>query len=223
MSARSVRRSTSSFKPRRRRLSERRRADLARWMETYGIDATGPPIDWPAVFGRASSVVLDVGFGHGESLLDVARRAPERDVVGVEVHTPGVATVLDAVEREGLTNVRVVHGDVLELLDRIPATSLGEIRVLFPDPWPKERQHHRRLVRADVVAAFTDRLHIGGVLRLATDVGEYADCMEGAAATDRRLSGGRIDSADDRPITRFERRGLDEGRTSTDLRYRRVE
>jgi tRNA (guanine-N7-)-methyltransferase len=238
--ARSVTRSTSTFKPRRRRMSARRRADVARWMDEWGIEPAGPPLDWPIAFGGRSpqitdraehgrthgsvfDVVLDIGFGHGESVLELARRAPTRSVIGIEVHTPGVATVLEAVEREGLDNVRLVHGDALDFLERVPAASLSEVRIFFPDPWPKERQHHRRLVRADVVAALTDRLRSGGVLRLATDVECYADRMMVVCDADARLRGGRVEQPDDRPLTRFERRGIDEGRHTTDLHYERIE
>lgn len=222
MTAREVRRSTATFKPRRRRLSANRRADLARWLDRWGLQPSGPPLDWQEVFGRRADVVLDIGFGHGETLLALARSSPDVDVVGVEVHTPGVATVLDAVERDGSENVRVVLGDALELLTRIPADSLSGVRAFFPDPWPKERQHHRRLVRDDVVAAVTDRLRVGGVVRLATDVDDYARAMVAACATEPRLSGGLLERADDRPETRFERRGRAEGRVATDLRYERI-
>lgn len=225
--ARSVRRSTSTFKPRRRRLSEGRRADLARWMATWGIETTGPPLEWSSVFAEpvvdpGKDVVLDIGFGHGESVLDLARRCPERGVIGIEVHTPGVATVLEAVEREGLGNVRMVHGDALSFLERIPVESVVEVRVLFPDPWPKERQQHRRLIRSDVVAALGDRLRVGGVLRMATDVEGYAAEMIGACNAEPRFEGGPIAGPADRPITRFEQRGIDEGRHTTDLRYERI-
>ena len=212
-------------------MSESRRADLARWMEQWGLGATGPELDWGAVLGTGTtpevppSVILDIGFGHGESVLDLARRRPDLSVVGIEVHTPGVATVLDAVAREALPNVRVVHGDALAFLDRIPADSLSEVRAFFPDPWPKERQHHRRLVRPDVVAAFTDRLRAGGTFRLATDVEEYATSMGRACGAEPRLRGGTIDRVDDkagdRPVTRFEQRAISEGRAVTDLRFER--
>ena len=248
--ARSVHRSTSTVKPRRRRLSERRRADMQRWLETRGLEPTGPPLDWRLVFGHHRSpgadplidpvsdpgtagsadapldalldVVLDIGFGHGESVLELARRSPDSGLVAVEVHTPGVATLLEIVEREGLDNVRVVHGDALVLIERIPAASLAEVRALFPDPWTKTRQHHRRLVRDDVVAALTDRLRIDGVIRLATDVDDYAERMIAACDGEPRLSGGRIGEPTDRPTTRFERRAIAEGRRTTDLRYVRI-
>lgn len=208
------------------------------WLDRWGLDESGPPLDWATVFdGNTDApevapgigVVLDIGFGHGESVLDLARRSPSVGIVGIEVHTPGVATVLDAVEQEGLTNVRVVFGDGLRFLDRVPAASLAEVRVFFPDPWPKPRQHHRRLVAADTIAAFTDRLRAGGTLAMATDVADYAEAMQAAADHEPRLTGGPIDRSldptigrpTDRPITRFEQRGIDEGRRATDLRYAR--
>ncbi len=197
------------------------------WLDRWGLDESGPPIDWANVFGQRADthqidVVLDVGFGHGESVLDLARRSPSVGVVGIEVHTPGVATVLDAVEQEELTNVRVVFGDGLRFLDRVPAASLAAVRVFFPDPWPKPRQHHRRMVAADTIAAFTDRLRVGGTVHLATDIADYAAAMREAAEGEPRLTGGPIDRATaDRPMTRFEQRGIDEGRTATDLRYTR--
>ena len=138
-------------------------------------------------------------------------------IVGLEVHTPGVAALLQAIEAHGLTNVRVVHGDVLVFLDRVAPTSLAGVRIYFPDPWPKVRQHHRRLVDAEVVRALTDRLMIGGSLHLATDIADYARVMQVAGDADERLTGGTIERPAFRPMTRFEQRGVDDGRHPTDL------
>lgn len=179
-------------------------------------------LDWVDIFGRDGNVVLDIGFGHGESTIEMAAGQPELDVIGVEVHTPGVVTVLDAIEHRGLHHVRVVHGDVLPLLDRIAPESLAVIRIYFPDPWTKRRNHHRRLIAADVVAALTDRLRPGGQLHLATDIVDYAEAMERTCGAESRLSGGVIDRPDWRPLTRFEQRGLVAGRPPTDLVYTRA-
>ncbi|MEM8619164.1 MAG: tRNA (guanosine(46)-N7)-methyltransferase TrmB [Actinomycetota bacterium] len=220
--ARSVARTSSTYKLRRRAMAPARQDRFVAWLERWGLDESGPPLDWTGVFGRRHDVVLDIGFGHGESVLDLARRVPATDVVGIEVHTPGAATVLDAIERDALENVRVVFGDGLRFLDRVPAESLAAVRVLFPDPWPKPRQHHRRMVAADTIAAFTDRLRVGGTLHLATDIADYAAAMRTAADGEPRLAGGPIDrSTADRPLTRFEQRGIDDGRTATDLLYER--
>lgn len=224
--ARRVRRTTPTFKPRRRRLSPNRRADLERWLASSGLTVEGPPLVWGEVFTGMpdlSGVALDIGFGHGETVLEVARREPTIGVIGVEVHTAGVATLLDAAEREGLANVRAVHGDAIRFLDRVPAAALVRIGVYFPDPWPKAAQQHRRFVHADTVAALTDRLCVGGTLHLATDVADYAAQMRDACAAEPRLHGGVVDRPADRPLTRFEARGVGEGRTAVDLRYVRLD
>jgi tRNA (guanine-N7-)-methyltransferase len=220
--ARTVRRPAASFKVRRRSLSPKRQGEFDRWIQTWGLDIEGPMLDWVDVFGRDGDVVLDVGFGHGESTIEMAARQPDVDVIGVEVHTPGAVTVLDAIEHQGLRQIRVVHGDLLPFLDRVLATSLAGIRVYFPDPWTKRRNQQRRLIRGDVVAAFTDRLRIGGTLHLATDIADYAESMATTCAAEPRLVGGAIDRPAWRPWTRFEQRGLAAGRASVDLLYTRV-
>ena len=166
--------------------------------------------------------MLDVGFGHGESTIEMAAAEPDLDVVGVEVHTPGVVTVLDAIEHHGLHHIRVVHGDLLPFLDRVPPGSLAAVRVYFPDPWKKRRNFHRRLVAPDVVSALTVRLRVGGTLHLATAIAHSADSLRAVCDSEPRLSGGLIERPDSRPHTRFEQRGLDAGRSPTDLLYTRV-
>ena len=183
-------------------------------------------LDWAEVFDRGDDdrrdVGLDVGFGHGESTIEMAAAEPHLDVIGVEVHTPGVVTVLDAIEHRGLHHIRVVHGDLLPLLDRVAPESLAVVRIYFPDPWTKRRNFHRRLVGADVVAALTDRLRTGGTLHLATDIADYAESMQEVCDAEPRLIGGVIERPDWRPLTRFEQRGLDAGRSPTDLLYTRT-
>lgn len=227
-----LRRSAASFKVRRRSLSPKRQAEFDEWIRCWGIDTAGPVLDWSEVFaderdaGDADateendrSVVLDVGFGHGESTIVMAYAQPEFDVVAVEVHTPGVVTVLDAIANEQLHQIRVVHGDLVPFLGRVAPGTLAGVRVFFPDPWTKRRNHHRRLIAPDMVTAFTDRLRGGGFLHLATDIADYATSMQRVCDAEPRLEGGVIDRPDWRPLTRFERRGLDAGRTPVDLFY----
>lgn len=216
-----VARPNTTFKPRRRALSAARRRDLDRWLTRWGLAEDGPPIDWTEIFGDMP-VVLDIGFGHGESTIEMARARPDEAIVGIEVHTPGVAVVLDAVEHEPLPHVRVVHGDALRFLTRVAHESLAGVRIFFPDPWPKPRHHQRRLVRDDVVGALVDRLVVGGELHLATDIAHYADTMRRACDDEPRLEGGIVERPASRPMTRFEQRALDEQRTPVDLRYIRV-
>jgi tRNA (guanine-N7-)-methyltransferase len=140
-------------------------------------------------------------------------------VVGIDVHTPGIAAVLEAIQSRALRNVRVVDGDVLDFIARIPQGSLSAIRAFFPDPWPKHRQRGRRLIRPDVVARLVPLLHGGGELQLATDAADYARQMRTICDDHPLLHGGVVERPSWRPRTRFEQRGLDEGRSSVDLLY----
>jgi len=216
-----VRRPSASFKLRRRSLSAKRQGELEDWLERFGLEVDGPLLSWQHVFGRDGDVVLDVGFGHGESTIKMAVNQPQVDIIAVEVHTPGVVTLLDAVVGADIDYVRVVHGDLLPFLDRVPEGSLAGIRVFFPDPWPKARQAHRRLLRGDVITALTDRLRPGGQLHMATDMSGYAKSIEIECGDEPRLAGGVISRPSWRPMTRFEQRGLDTGRVPTDLFYRK--
>lgn len=216
-----VQRPNSTFKPRRRALSDNRQTEFDVWLDRWGLEENGALLDWSELFG-ALPVVLDIGFGRGEATIDMARADHSTAIVGIEVHTPGVVAVLDAIENDPLPHVRVVHGDVLRFLTRVPSASLHGVRVYFPDPWPKKRHHARRLVRSDVVEVLVDRLRIGGTLHLATDIGHYATEMMATCDAQNDLEGGAIDRPDWRPLTRFEQRGLDEDRAPTDLLYTRV-
>lgn len=173
-------------------------------------DIEGTPLDLDRLFGRAAPRVLDVGFGHGESTLALAAD-PGVDVLAVEVHTPGVADLLDRLAADGKDNARVVEGDVVPLLDRFADGSFRLVQVLFPDPWPKTRHHGRRLVRAPFVARITDLLAPGGILHVATDSPSYAATAAGAVEAEHRL---RTHAGDrrDRPVTRFEARARRAGR-----------
>jgi len=208
-----------SFKPRRRGLSPSRILAYARAIERWGVAVDGAQLSFEDVFGITGDVVLDIGFGGGEALIEVAETRPLELVIGVDVHTPGVAAVLDAIDSRGLRNVRVVDGDVLDFLGRIPPHSLAAIRVFFPDPWPKRRQRSRRLISSEVVSRLVALLRAGGTLHLATDLTDYARQMRTVCDADRGLRGGPIERPAWRPITRFEQRALDEGRTTVDLIY----
>lgn len=216
---------TRSFQPRRRALPPARAERYQRLLTQWALPVTGEMLCFEDLFaaaGRNPEVVLDIGFGGGEGLIELAAIRPAEALIGVDVHTPGVATVLEAIDTEGWQHVRVVEGDVLELLPRIPVSSLAGVRLFFPDPWPKNKQRHRRLARPDVVTRLVDRLRIGGTLHVATDIADYATQTLAVCGAEPRLSGGIVPRPSWRPLTRFERRGLDEGRTPTDLIYERT-
>ena len=186
-------------------------------------------LDPAAVFGRRAPVVVEIGFGRGDALLDAAAARPDRDHVGIEVHAPGIGYLLARVHERGLENVRVLFGDAREALrHRFAAGSLDEIRLYFPDPWPKARHHKRRLVQPEFAALAASRLRPGGRLLAATDDEDYARHMLSvfeAAPALRNLAGDgafRAGPAGRLP-TRFEERGRRLGHRIRDLRFERVQ
>jgi len=211
-----------TFKPRRRRMSPTRAAAFERLIPILGIAPSGPGIDPVDLFGRRAPLVLEIGSGAGEAVLASAVANPAVDHLAAEVHTPGLARLLVEVEAAGLANVRVVHGDALEVIGRFPSAVFDEIRVWFPDPWPKVRQLQRRIISPGPLALLTAALADGGRLRLATDVVDYAEQMLAVCSAVEALHGGVVARPDDRPITRFERKGLEAGRVVTDLSFTKV-
>jgi tRNA (guanine-N7-)-methyltransferase len=207
-----------SYRLRRGRLS----ATTAEALDRLGdllIPVDSRPLDLPALFGRTAPVVVEVGSGMGEATAALAAADPDRDVLAVDVHVQGLGRLLRRIEDEGLTNVRACEGDAVVLLrDMLGPSSVDEVRVYFPDPWPKARHVKRRLVQrpfADLVAA---RLRPGGLLHVATDWPPYAeqvrDLLTAHPAYEVVSDGPRPAH---RPVTRFEQRGLDAGRASYDV------
>jgi tRNA (guanine-N7-)-methyltransferase len=192
----------------------------------HGIAYTPAPLDLDRVFGRTAPRVLEVGFGNGDTLVELAARSPERDFVGVEVHPPGVGHCLLEVEARGLTNVRVVAHDAVEVLaHQLAPASLDEVLLYFPDPWPKKRHHKRRIVQPEFVALVADRLKPGGRFRLATDWEPYAawmlEVLDASPAFVNAAPGGGCIDRPERGETRFERRGQRLGHRVFDLEYLR--
>lgn len=224
-----------TYHPRNGRVSQRHRAALVRLWPRFGVDvartpepggAAGPLLDPAAVFGRRAELVLEIGPGMGDATVAGAAVDPDRDYLAVEVHTPGIANLLALVEEHGLTNVRVARGDALELLRfQIAPDSLAAVHIFFPDPWPKTRHHKRRLIRPDRVALLRSRIRPGGVLHCATDWAGYATAMlETLQADPGLVNTGRpyVTRPAWRPLTKFERLGIEAGRTIFDLVFTRV-
>jgi tRNA (guanine-N7-)-methyltransferase len=200
------------------------------WIELwprYGVPTGDAPLDLAAVFGRDAPRTLEIGFGNGESLVALAAAHPDRDYLGVEVHRPGVGHLMLRAEELGLANVRAVSRDAVEVLQQcIPAASLDEVLLYFPDPWPKKRHHKRRIVQPGFVALVANRLRAGGVLRMATDWQPYAEHMLEVASGCQQLrnasaTGDFVPRPDSRPVTRFERRGQRLGHGVWDLAFTR--
>ena len=210
-----------TFKVRRGRLTDGQADALARLWPRWGVRVEGQPLDLDALFGRSEPRVLDVGSGMGEATLLAAAADPGRDVLAVDVHSPGLATLLRGAEHAGLEHVRAADGDARVLLaDMLAPGCLDEVRVWFPDPWPKARHAKRRLVTPVFLALVASRLRPGGVLSFATDWQPYADEVEQhLAASPLELVSRERPAA--RPVTRFEQRGRDAGRRAHDLVARR--
>ncbi len=193
---------------------------LDQLLPRFGVDVT-EPFDAATTFGRTAPLVLEIGFGMGDATAAYAVAHPDHDVLGAEVHRPGIATLLARLEAEAIPNVRVARADALELLPWLAPASLAGVHVFFPDPWPKHRHHERRIVRPDVVARLAELLAPGGVLHVATDIADYAAWMRRVLAAEPRL-GPAVDDRADRAVTKYERLGLDAGRTIVDLRASRL-
>lgn len=211
-----------TFKPRRRQLTPARAELFERLAPVWCLAESGERLDPVVVFGRVAPLVLDIGIGFGDSLTTSAAEHPDVDLVGADVHTPGIASSLARVEAMGLSNVRLVHGDALVFLGRVAPGSLAGIRIYFPDPWPKNRQRHRRMTSAANIDRFVGLLRPGGSLHVATDIEEYAMATHAICGAHADLEGGIIDRPEWRPVTRYELKGLAAGRTVTDLIYRRL-
>ena len=200
---------------------------LSEYWPRFGLDFKSQTVDLDALFGRAAPRTMEIGFGNGEQLLARARAEPERDFLGVEVHRSGVGQLLNAAVTGALSNIRVACHDAIEVLKaQIATATLDEVQILFPDPWPKERHHKRRLIQPEFVELLATRLRSGGRLLLATDWAPYAEYMQlilDASPSFERLDTGATEAraATARALTRFERRGVQLGHAVSDFCYRR--
>ena len=211
-----------SYRHRRGRMSPSTEEALARLGDQV-VEIPGPPLDLAALFGRVAPLVVEIGSGMGEATAAMAAADPDRDLLAVDVHVQGLGRLLRRVEEAGLTNVRVAEGDAVVLLqEMVDDGAVDEVRVFFPDPWPKARHHKRRLVQAPFLDLVARRLRPGGRLHVATDWAPYA---EQVSRTLRAHDAFAVEQEGTRPahrpVTRFEQQGLDAGRSSWDVVSRR--
>jgi tRNA (guanine-N7-)-methyltransferase len=208
MSARPIR----SFVLRQGRVSNAQQRYYEEGMPRWGLPYTAALLDFAAIFGRTAPRFLEIGCGMGETTANIAAAYPQHDYIGIEVHTPGVGSLLKEIATRELSNLRVIQHDAVEVVrDMIPAGSLAGIHVYFPDPWPKKRHHKRRLIQPDFVHALALRLAPGGYLHCATDWEEYAQQMLEVLSAEsllRNSAAAFAERPDWRPQTKFETRGL---------------
>lgn len=229
-------RAVRSFVLRQGRVSNAQARAVEDLLPRFGLPFAAARLDLPRVFGREAPVVLEIGFGMGETTAAIAQAMPERDFLAIEVHTPGVGNLLQIIDREQIGNLRVVQHDAVEVLAHmIPDGALAGTHVFFPDPWPKKRHHKRRLLQPALLAVLAAKLAPGGYLHAATDVEDYAQQMlEVFAATPGLVNAaepvesgeGRAEGFSRRPAyrpqTKFEARGLRLGHGVWDVLFRRL-
>lgn len=194
---------------------------LPRW----GIPYREALLDLDAAFGRSAPKIIEIGFGMGDSTAAIAAAHPQNDYLGIEVHGPGVGSLLNQIEALGLTNLRVIQHDAVEVLKHMIApASLDGVHIFFPDPWHKKKHHKRRLIQPELVALLCNKLKPGGYLHAATDWQEYAEHILAVLTAEPALANtaaGYAPKPDYRPLTKFEQRGIKLGHGVWDIVFRK--
>ncbi len=216
-------RTVRSYVLRQGRMTPAQREALDTLWGRYGVNLTDTALDLDALFGRHAPHALEIGFGMGDALAAMAQAHPEQDYLGIEVHRPGVGSLLRQIEQQGLSNVRVMCTDAVQVLEQqIPDNSLDAVHLFFPDPWPKHRHHKRRLVQATFVSLIAQKLKPGACFHFATDWQEYGEqvmqLLSNALEFVNASGAGNYSPRPDyRPLTKFERRGQRLGHQVWDL------
>lgn len=204
-----------------------KRAFEENWQH-WGLEHSSECLNLEQTFGRIAPVTLEIGFGMGQSLLQMAQENPERDYIGVEVHTPGVGRLLHDITASGTNNIRVYRHDAVEVLrDCIPDAALASVQIFFPDPWHKKRHHKRRLIQPLFLQQLAAKIQPGGILHLATDWENYAQQMMAVLSDSQQFRntcapGQFSPRPEHRPLTKFERRGERLGHGVWDLLFEKV-
>lgn len=222
-----------SYTCRQKRLTPFQRVLWQQEWSRYGLSPSSlsflgeAPFNFDQIFGRVAPRVLEIGFGDGCSLLEMAKAAPDTDFIGIEVYSRGIASLLANASAVGLANLRIIFGDAVEILTQsFPVASLACIQIFFADPWPKTRHHKRRLIQPSFVSLLAEKLKVGGTLRLATDWADYAQQMMLVVSQNEGFSnlageGQFSPRLLDRPVTKYEKLALAAGRCIYDLCFRK--
>lgn len=224
----SQKRRIRSFVRRTGRLTAGQQLGYDRQWDNLGFSLEDGEFDIPSVFGRQAYTVLEIGFGMGQSFIEMAKAAPEKNYIGIEVHTPGVGSALRMADEENLTNVRISQDDAIEVLKhQIADESFDCLQLFFPDPWHKKRHNKRRIVNEEFIQMIRCKMKLGGIIHMATDWEPYAEHMmevlTDAAGFKNQAGGGRFTPRpDNRPLTKFEKRGERLGHGVWDLFFEKI-
>jgi len=217
-----------SFVLREGRLTKGQSQAIEAHWSTMGLDYSPQALDLTQVFGRDANTVLEIGFGMGASLVQMASAAPEMNYIGIEVHKPGIGTCLAYAGEANVNNLRVYHHDAMEVLEHsIADGSLTRVQLFFPDPWHKKRHHKRRIVQAEFVQLIRRKLKIGGVFHMATDWENYSEHMlavmnAAEGYKNRSTTATVVERPQYRPLTKFEARGQRLGHGVWDIMFERT-
>lgn len=209
------------------RMTAGQKAAFESWWPDYGLSLFDGPLDIKSTFDRVAPLVLEIGFGMGDSLLQMARQEPDKNFVGIEVHPPGVGRLINGAGEAQVRNLKVYMADAMDVLeDCIPAQSVQRLQIYFPDPWHKTKHHKRRIIQPGFIQAVRGKLEPGGVVHLATDWEEYARAMlevmtQAPGFANMAPAGGFCARPNYRPVTKFEQRGERLGHSVWDLLFQR--
>lgn len=222
-------RKITSFVLREGRLTKGQQKAIDDHWPNMGLECADGPIHLTQVFGRSAPVVLEIGFGMGKSLVQMAADAPHIDFIGIEVHKPGVGACLAGAAEQQLSNLRLFEHDAVDVLAQcIPDASLSRVQLFFPDPWHKKRHHKRRIVQSEFVASVRQKLAVGGVFHMATDWQHYAEQMLEVMQLaqgfhNQSKQGNYVPRPNYRTLTKFEQRGQRLGHGVWDLIFERTQ
>lgn len=221
-------RTIRSFVKREGRLTSGQQHALDVLWPEYGIDYSSTPVNLEKLFGNNAPVIMEIGFGNGDSLFQMAQNNSDKNYIGIEVHRPGVGHLLQLIEKNEIKNIRISNHDAVEVIEhQIPDNSLDRAQLFFPDPWHKKKHHKRRIVQDKFVNLLATKIKSGGIFHLATDWEHYAEHMLEVLSRNEYFQNLSPDNTyiprpEDRPVTKFEKRGHRLGHGIWDLHFQRT-